>query len=194
VSRQFTILNPCSRHWDELPGTGRARYCDTCQTLVHDFREYSPEEWDQVRSQSNGRVCGYMAADISPVQPSRRALLAGALLTAVSPLIAQSGRVRIRVTDATGSVLPSAEATRLGTDDKPMDYMRANERGEVVWTGLPMGVCQFAVWSPGFNTYRISVIIKNADEIQAYAQLELGTLGSFVEIVNKKRQRWWIFW
>jgi len=75
-----------------------------------------------------------------------------------------------------------------------MDYMRANERGEVVWTGLPMGVCQFAVWSPGFNTYRISVIIKNADEIQAYAQLELGTLGSFVEIVNKKRQRWWIFW
>ena len=95
MSARFAILNPCAKRWTDLSGDGRKRFCDECQTHVHALDQYSVREFEELKRNS-GRVC----------------------FTAISPLMAQSGRVRIRVIDLTGAVILSAAASLLGGDDK----------------------------------------------------------------------------
>jgi hypothetical protein len=125
-------------------------------------------------------------------------VLVGALLTAISPLMAQSGRVRIRVTDATGSVVPNAEVSLLGADEKATRTARTDAVGEAVFMDLPLGDCRFTVAVPGFQTRRLTANIRNGDEVQLAAILELGLLGEVVVVeavvVPKpaKRRSWLI--
>ena len=80
---------------------------------------------------------------------SRRAILVGALLTVITPLWAQTGLVRIRVTDSLGSVIPAATVALLGTDDQPIRTEVANDAGESVWTDLPLGFYRLRATAPG---------------------------------------------
>jgi len=194
VSARLIILNPCAKRWTDLRERGsRSRFCDSCQTDVLDLDRYSTEEIDAIQSEATGRVCGYLRGE-SPAPPrSRRAILVGAILTAISPLMAQSGRVRIRVTDATGATVPSAEASLLGDRDQKLRTLPANAEGEIVFTDLPIGDVRFLIMCQGFMSLTITATIRNEEEMKLGARLDVGAElpGNFSRI--KKRKRWWIF-
>ena len=105
---------------------------------------------------------------------SRRAILVGALLTAVTPLWAQTGRVRIRVIDPLGSVVPMATVSLLGTFDQPIGTEVANDAGESVWTDLPLGFSRLRVIVPGFKSRLLTVTVTKGEEQLLDARLELG--------------------
>jgi len=142
--------------------------------------------------ESSGRLCGYVAGESLPQPRSRRTVLVGALLTVISPLMAQSGRVRIRVTDPTGAVIPGAEASLFGTDNQPKLIMKADDLGEIVLTDLPIGDSRVIVSCRGFSSLPLTVTVRNSDEVKVEARLVLGTMGTMVK-VERKRKRWWIF-
>jgi hypothetical protein len=183
VAERFAIPNPCSRNWSDLAGEGRKRFCPDCQTYIHAIEQYSAEEIQNLRLESPGRLCGYLAGE-SPLLPrSRRAVLVGAALTVISPLMAQSGRLRIRVTDRTGAVIPSAEASTLGKDGEPTLTERANRFGEIIFTGLPVGDLNVKVSCAGFKALPLVVTIRNSGEVKVDAMLDIGTvvMGIFIE-------------
>ena len=149
---------------------------------VHALEQYSPENWYQIWRESQGRVCGFLGGESSTEPRGRRAVLVGALLTAISPLMAQTGRVLIRVTDQNGAVVTTAEASLLGADAKPTRTMRANYAGEIAWMDLPLGNCRFAVIASGFKTRPLVVTLRNGDEVKIEATLEVGTIGEVVTV------------
>jgi len=183
----FAILNPCQKKWADLEGEGRQRFCETCRTQVHAVDAYSPEEWSKLWRESEGHVCGFLAGEALAAPHSRRAILIGTMLTAVAPLWGQTGRVRIRVTDPSGTVIKTARVSLLGVNGQPVRQLEADQMGEVVWTDLPLGDSHFTVTSPGFILLRLTVTIRNANEQIVDARLE-GFVG---EIVPIKRRRWW---
>jgi hypothetical protein len=189
VSSRFTIATPCPKKWTDLQGEGRERYCDVCRKSVRALDQYSQAELDQVWRESDGHVCGLLTEESAPEHRTRRAVMVGALLTAISPLMAQTGRVRIRVTDATGAVVPGAVGSLLGTDDK--SKKTANEAGEIVFTDLPFGDCRFTVAMPGFKNRSMTTTIRNGDEVKIEAVLEIGSMGGavMVETVPVKLKR-----
>jgi Carboxypeptidase regulatory-like domain len=192
VSSRFAITTPCPKTWADLQGDGRERYCDVCRKSVRALDQYSREELDQVWRESDGHVCGLLSEDSPPEHRTRRAVLVGALLTAISPLMAQTGRVRIRVTDATGAVVPGAVASLLGADDKPVRTAQSDGMGEIEFGDLPFGDCRFTVATPGFQTRRLTVTIRNGDEVKIEATLEIAFMGEVV-MVGKRRRRWLFF-
>jgi uncharacterized surface anchored protein len=128
---------------------------------------------------------------------SRRAIQVGALLTMASPLFAQSGRVRIRVLDATGAPVPSAEVALLGADDKPVRKMRCDSNGEVAWTDLAIGNHRFRIDCPGFKVLFFTIVAESGNEVQKDAVLQVGEVGQVVVALSgniKKRKHWWTFW
>jgi uncharacterized surface anchored protein len=102
--------------------------------------------------------------------------------------MAQAGRVRIRVKDPTGALMPTAQASLLGPDGKPVRTARADEKGEIVWRDLPFGDCRFAVEAMGFQKRPLMVTVRNGEEVQVETSLDVGFIG---EIVTIKRQPWW---
>jgi hypothetical protein len=192
VSLPFTILNPCSKRWADLPGDGRQRHCDVCQTSVYAMAQYSRDEWDEVWRESGGRVCGFLSEESPLARRSRRAVLAGALLTAISPLMAQSGRVRIRVTDGAGAVVPGAEVSLLGPDNQPTRTEKTNGAGEIVFQDLPVGDARFTIVEQGFQIRRLTVTIRNGDEVKIETTLDVGLVGEFVTVKRRSRWRWLI--
>lgn len=149
---------------------------------VHAVQNYSSGEWDQVQRESTGRVCILLCGETLAAPRSRRAILLGALLTAVAPLWAQSGRVRIRVTDPVGAVIPQAKVCLLGIDDQPIRTAFADDLGEILWADLPLGDSRFLVAVPGFKFRRLTVTVRDANETQMEAALEIGTIGDMVSI------------
>ena len=139
------------------------------------------------------------------------------MLTAISPLMAQSGRARIRVIDATGAVVPGAEASIIGKDGKPSATAHANSEGEIAFSDLPIGDSVLEVTCSGFSNFFHSVTISGDDEVKFDAKLQVGTVGTIVEVSGrsdpyhranprqqqlefppdsapkKPRRRWWPF-
>jgi hypothetical protein len=97
----------------------------------------------------------------------------GLLLTCVSSLWPQSGRVRFRVTDRNGEAILTSEASRLGADDKPVLTDAANDTGEIVVTGLPLGFSRFAITAPHFQPRLLAVAIGKGSEQMIEATLEI---------------------
>ena len=192
MSARFAILNPCAKRWSDLSGEGRKRFCDECQTYVHALDQYSVEEFAELKRKS-GRVCGFLPADSLPVPRSRRAILIGTFFTAISPLMAQSGRVRIRVIDATGAVIPLAFISLLGKGAHATRIVYANEDGEVYFTNLPMGDSRFIVARPGFKILPLTVTVRNTDEVEVQAQLEVAFFTGEIVTLRPKRHWWQIF-
>jgi uncharacterized surface anchored protein len=100
--------------------------------------------------------------------------------------MAQSGRVRILVTDRTGAVVPTAEASLLGSDNSTIRTEAANGTGEIVFVDLPFGDSRFAVKALGFNTRRLMATIRNGDELKVEAVLEVGSIGTTIEVAAEK--------
>jgi hypothetical protein len=97
--------------------------------------------------------------------------------------MAQAGRVRIIVTDTTGAVIPTAQASLLGPENRPMRTEQANERGEILFGDLPLGNCRFAVFTRGsLATQQLTTIIRNADEVRLETALQLGIMGEVVTV------------
>lgn len=193
MSSRFAIASPCPKKWADLQGDGRERYCDVCRKSVRALDQYSREELDQVWRESDGHVCGLLTGDSPPQPRTRRAVLVGALLTAISPLMAQTGRVRIQVTDATGALVPGAVALLLGRDDESIRVAQADEVGEIVFTDLPFGDSRFTIAAPGFKKRPLTVTIRNGDEVKIEAELEIGPStmgGAVVESVPVNSKRW----
>jgi hypothetical protein len=176
----FAILNPCPKRWSDLSGDGRVRYCDLCKKNVHALDEYSPAERGALWRESDGHVCGMLST--SPPEPlrSRRVILLGALLTAVSPLFAQSGRLRIRVTDATGAVVPNANISIKGTSITAS----TDVSGEAIITDLPVGNSQISITVPGFRIFDSTVTIQARGEQKLQATLQIGELVGEVVRIN----------
>ncbi|HXP87568.1 MAG TPA: carboxypeptidase-like regulatory domain-containing protein [Bryobacteraceae bacterium] len=203
MAQQFSILNPCPTRWSDLTGEGRKRFCPHCQRDIHALDQYSTEEIETLRRESSGRLCGYLAGESLPPARSRRAVLVGALLTAISPLLAQSGRVRFRVSDQTGALVPDAEISLLDKENKVLLTQHADNAGTAVFTGLPMGVARFTVASPGFSTMPVAVTISSGKEVKVWANLMLSVIGESIEVPapeptgaaarKRKRKRWWVF-
>ena len=181
VSGPFAILNPCAKRWTNFSGDGRKRFCDECQTFVHAIDQYSRPEIDELRRNSP-RVCGLLTGESPPAPPSRRAILVGALLTTISPLMAQSGRVRVRVTDATGGGVFGAEVSLLASDGNPQRTETADASGEVVLTDLPIGNLALRITSRGFNSRLMTVTVRGPEELRVDAKLEVGFVGEVVEV------------
>jgi hypothetical protein len=192
MSSGFVIVNPCPKKWADLRDDGRTRYCDACKTSVHPVGQYTKEELGQVWRESGGHLCGCVDGESTPEPRSRRAVLVGALLTAISPLMAQTGRLRIHVCDVTGAIIPGAIVSLLGTEGK----LRTNDRGDVVFTNLPLGDSRFTVEQAGFKTKPLTVTVQTNDELKIDAVLEVGSVGGGViieaEAVPEPR-RWLIF-
>jgi len=150
VSGNFAILNPCGKKWSDLEGDGRARFCATCKTPVHFIADYSPSEWKKIWGESNGHVCGFLGDSPGP-RRNRRTIVVGALLAAVSPLFAASGRVKFRVIDRAGDPVPGASIAVLNSEGRVVQCSESDESGEATLTGLPLGDSRFAVTSPGFE-------------------------------------------
>jgi hypothetical protein len=119
-------------------------------------------------------------------------VLVGALLTAISPLMAQSGGVRILVTDTMGAAIPDAVASLSDKNGNIQLNGRSNEAGEIVLTGVPVGTYQIRVTRPGFKTHEfVGIPIVNADELRLDVKLEVAIIMGVVSY--KKLKRWWIF-
>jgi hypothetical protein len=181
----FAIPNPCQKKWSDLEGEGRARFCSTCNTHVHAIADYSPEEWNRLWQESGGHVCGFLCGESTTAPRSRRAILVGALLTAVSPLWAQTGRIRIRAVDMTGAVVPHATVSLLGAEDRPIRSATADERGESVRTDLPFGDSRISVTARGFTLFRQTITIRNSEEQVIEARLRVPEFTGEVVIIEQ---------
>ena len=89
---------------------------------------------------------------------------------------AQSGSVRIRVTDLAKSVIPGADVSLLEANDQPIRTLSSNDSGESVWTGLPLGESRFRVSEPGFTSRMVAVTIHGAEEqnVEVRLAVDLG--------------------
>ena len=194
VNSRFAIGSPCPKRWADLHGSGRQRFCDDCQKQVHAIDQYAPEEWNQIWRESGGHVCGLLGGEPAPEPRSRRAVLVGALLAAVSPLLAKTGRLRIRLIDELGSVIAGAEVSLLGARDKPKQTTLTNGIGEAVWSELPMGNCRFSLEAPGFARKVLTATLRNDEELKIETTLVVAaTLGDVIFVgkqpAKKRRSR-----
>jgi hypothetical protein len=95
---------------------------------------------------------------------NRRAVLVGALLLAATVLWAQTGAVRIRVTDSNGRAIPEATVSLANAWDRTVSSASTNNTGEVHWAHLPLGDLYFYASAPGFYPYRAGIAICDGRE------------------------------
>ena len=81
----------------------------------------------------------------------RFAVIVPTLLAAISPLLAQTGSVRVRVTDPLGARISDAVASFLDKDKKVIRQARSDRMGELILTNLPVGDGNVEIDIPGFR-------------------------------------------
>lgn len=187
----FTILTPCQKKWSDLEGDGRSRFCNT----VHSVSDYSLEEWNQLWRESNGQVCGLLSSESAAHPRSRRAILVGALLTAVSPLFGASGRIRFRVIDPTGEAAGGASIALMNSSDKPVRTHETDKTGELLWNDLPLGNSVFVAGLPGLRNIRMTITIHNSKEIKVEVDLQAPLVGEVTYAGRNphKRHGWLVY-
>ena len=57
LSHQLRITSPCSVNWDSMIGNDRVRFCEHCQTAVHNLDLTSRKQVRRLIARSEGRVC-----------------------------------------------------------------------------------------------------------------------------------------
>lgn len=105
----------------------------------------------------------------------RYAAVFGALLLAW-PLVAQTGAVRIRVTDPSGSAISEATVSLINNGDRSLRTLSTNDAGEVLWTDLPLGDAHFFASATGFSLRRLRTTIRDGDEQNIAVSLEVAPL------------------
>lgn len=177
-----SIPNPCWRKWEDLAGDDRSRFCGVCGRDVHAVAAYSEAEWAALMAK--GRVCAY-SGGVS----SRRTVIAGALLTTISPLLAQTGLVRVIVTDSMRTGIGQAEITLLDAEGTTRK-MLADAKGLAEFDGLPLGECSVTVQVAGFKLWRSNHFVALTNGVIG-AQLELGPIlmGTYVMAAREDRPK-----
>lgn len=174
MGMSWTIPNPCPKRFSEMAGDARRRYCGDCGKFVHAVELYSEAELAAM-----GPICGYIGGTTEGPRQGRRAMLAGALLTTIAPLLAQEGQFVILVKDASGAGVADALVAvgeRKGKTDKA---------GIASFIGLPVGRQEVRVEMAGFQTWRGAYTITNGAPARVEAVLEVGSLGEYVEVNPK---------
>jgi hypothetical protein len=172
-----------------MDGDARRRFCDGCGRYVHAVAAYSDREWAAMLAE--GRVCAYSEGEGAEAPRSRRAVVAGALLTTISPLLAQTGRLRVTVVDVTDAAVGRAEVALVCANGTERTA-KADEAGVAVFADLPLGDCRIRVASPGFVVWRGKATIDGA-EVRVAAKLQIGKIemGTWVEAPRRKWYRLW---
>ena len=181
-----SIPNPCPKLWKDLEGDDRRRFCQACGTHVHAIGGYSDEQWRALAAA--GPVCAYSEGETAAAPRSRRAVVAGALLTTIAPLLAQSGTLRVRVADASGAVVAGSTVTVACAGSKEMT-VTTNTEGVAVLPGLPAGTSQIRISQPGFKLWRGEVTLVPGQKQELSATLALGAIEMGV-FVGEPRRRW----
>ena len=149
-------------NWDQLVGDDQQRECHHCKTPIYSLSEFSDHELIQIKRQAGGKLCGKEARPAS--KASRRGVLFGLLLSLVSPLRGQSGKIRFRLLDPNDAVIAhSAMVTRIAADGKDLQAKTTSETGEVSFEGLAPGLTQFRFTAPGFLSLTRSFPVRDED-------------------------------
>ncbi len=184
-----SIPNPCPKRWKDLAGDDRRRFCETCGTHVHAVGGYSVEQWQALVA--SGPVCAYSEGETTAAPRSRRAVVAGALLTTIAPLLAQSGSLRVRVVDASGAVIPGSTVTLAGAGSEERTAT-TNSEGVAVLSELPAGTAQIRISQNGFKLWRGEVTLLPGQTQESSVTLQVGAIemGVFVGVPRRKWLRW----
>lgn len=175
------ILKPCAKKWADLPGDHRRRFCGECGQYVEALAAHTPAEWAALEAQ--GPFCAYLEGVSAAVPQSRRAMVAGAILTAISPLLAQTGGLRVHVTDSTDTGLGQAQVT-VTSPDRKTHTAKTDAKGFADFEGLPWGNCDVTVQSAGFATWRGKHVAGGASKLEV--RLEVGSLGGYIVLEPKR--------
>jgi len=54
---RFEITSPCTQDWDSMVGNHQIRFCNHCQSSVHDFSQMSRKQIRRLVAKSKGRLC-----------------------------------------------------------------------------------------------------------------------------------------
>lgn len=95
------------------------------------------------------------------------------LLATISCLVAQTGSVRIRVTDWQAARVVGSSASLLGSNGKPIRTVESNAAGEIVLTDLPMGSYRVVVNANGFKKRAVTVTLPSSDEKLVEVRLDV---------------------
>jgi hypothetical protein len=207
VNERYSIPNPCTKQkWADMEGNGRARLCRECCTLVHNIEAYSEAEWERLWRASGGKVCGMRGGESPREVRSRRSVLAGVLLTAISPLMAQDRRLVLVALDPAGAVVAGVKVELLDKDGKILRANQTNQVGEVVWTDLPIGDSTFRFSINGFKSKSVNVMLIGVGEKRVEVKLDVSAeveggavteehpiVGEFLGPKKQPKKRWWKF-
>ena len=97
----------------------------------------------------------------------------GLLLLTAWPLTAQTGSVRIQVTDPKGALVTRANVSLADSWNRVIRTLSTNDAGEILWTNVPLGRSYFSVNVPGFNILRIALTVCDSREQHIQAKLPL---------------------
>ena len=128
-----------------------------------------------------------------PLGHKRRAVIACMLLTTISPLLAQDGRLLVAISDPAQGVVANAEVAAAcggGATGKA----RTDAKGVASFTALPAGDCLVTVRSPGFREWRGSVALTAGSQGRMEARLEVSDPGTKVAVRPKSVGRRFIDW
>ena len=57
------IPEPCNENFDKMTPKAGGRYCDSCEKVVVDFRNYSDSEIARYYERHNQKICGVFRND-----------------------------------------------------------------------------------------------------------------------------------
>jgi hypothetical protein len=157
-----------------MVGDDRRRFCAECGRDVHAVAAYSEAEWAALLAK--GRVCAY-----SEGESSRRAVIAGVLLTTISPMLAQAGVLRVVVVDSSGAPVGKSSVTVVGTDGTVRN-LEADSSGVVEFVGLPTGSCEVKVEGLGFQVWRAKLAVSTG-MVDARLEVSEPLIGVYVTAV-----------
>src|SRR5437762_436040 len=110
-----------------------------------------------------------------------RDLAAVFVLAMVSPLLAQDGRVRVSVRDATKAALITAEVS-VKCSDGSSRTARVDGEGVVALASLPPGKLEVEVRAPGFKVWQGSAMMAPGGDEHVEARLEVGDPGTKIAV------------
>ena len=103
------------------------------------------------------------------------------VFAALCPLLAQDGRVRISVRDATKAALVTAEVS-VKCSDGSSRTARTDGEGVVALASLPPGNVEVEVRAPGFKVWQGSAMVAPGADEHLEARLEVGDPGTKIAV------------
>jgi hypothetical protein len=212
---RVTIAAPCPADWDRMPGTDQVRHCSECNRNVYNLSAMTRRQAEALLRETEGRFCArlYRRADGTILTENcpaglraigrRVSRFAGAAMSAVAavssataaqfpmfPVPSALWEARSSVTgvvkDLSGRALSNVEVAvkRTGTEQKLAT--QTDNSGHFRVESLAMGSYIVHVQASGFNSFTRQVILRPFQEYNLTAELQVGTVGTIIEIPYAK--------